>query len=73
MLIIFFSVAEVEVCGSKIGDENPKDCCPPGALELLIATFLRWLIYSKFLARLAFDRNFDELPPLSSHVRYSSD
>ena len=58
-LKFFFSVAEVEVCGSKIGDENPKDCCPPGALELLIATFLGWLIYSKFWARLAFDRNFD--------------
>ena len=45
MLIIFFSVAEDEVCGSKIGDENPKNCCPPGAIELLIA---KWLIYSKF-------------------------
>ena len=41
MLIIFFSVAEDEVCGSKIGDENPKNCCPPGAIELLIARFLK--------------------------------
>ena len=58
VLIIFFSVAEDEVCGSKIGDENPKNCCPPGAIELLIARFLKWLIYSKILARLAFDTLF---------------
>ena len=65
MLIIFFSVAEDEVCGSKIGDENPKNCCPPGAIELLIA---KWLIYSKILARLAFDTIFFNAHPLISFL-----
>ena len=41
LLIICLRAAEDEVCGGKIGDENPKDCCPPGAPDLLIATFLR--------------------------------